>query len=170
MYHFAIFYRQTTMCSFGWLVKTGSLEAITLCNICSIDIDTFLIILKGIKIWLFFSRRNGVTHTREMLSPAFRLKTGVQADQEGMIRGLFKYVLFCLDPINVLEEEHTEIHRKVHQRSFCHCTLELISWISTVLDWPSSTDEARLCARWAAAGEKGWASRSRSWSLSTAGG
>lgn len=31
------------------------------------------------------------------------------------------------------------------------------SWISTVLDWLSSTEEARLCARWAAGGEKGWA-------------
>lgn len=37
-----------------------------------------------------------------MLSPAFRLKTGVQANQKRMIRGLFKYVLFCLDPVNIL--------------------------------------------------------------------
>lgn len=73
----------------------------------------------------YFSRlpqalRLSVTHMKEILWPAFCLKTGVQSDQEGMIRGLFKYVLFCLDPINILEEKHTEIH----QRSFWHSTLQ----------------------------------------------
>lgn len=36
------------------------------------------------------------------ISPAFCLETGMKADQEGMIRGLLKYMLFCLDPIDVL--------------------------------------------------------------------
>lgn len=43
-----------------------------------------------------------------MLSPAFCLETGVEANQEGMIRGLLEYMLFCLDPINVLEEKYTK--------------------------------------------------------------
>lgn len=74
--------------------------------------------LKDTKIWLFFKtlsyfdalQTNLVTHTgeeKEMHSPAFCLKTGVEADQEGMIGGLLEYMLFCLDPINVLEEKHT---------------------------------------------------------------
>lgn len=92
-----------------------------------------------------------MSHARETVSPAFCLKTGVQANQKGMIRGLLKYVLFCLDPINVLEEKQTEIHTKAYQRSFWHCTLELVlSWIST-----SSTDEAALRTRRTAAGDKG---------------
>ena len=54
-----------------------------------------------------------------MLSPAFRLKTGVEADQEGMIRCLLENVLFCLDPVDVLKEKHTQRHtRGVNQRSF----------------------------------------------------
>lgn len=48
-----------------------------------------------------------------MLSPAFCLETGVEADQEGMIRSLLKDVLFRLDPVYVLEQK---------QR---HCILEL---------------------------------------------
>lgn len=43
-----------------------------------------------------------------MLSPAFCLETGVEAHQEGVIRCLLKDVLFCLDPVDVLEEEHTK--------------------------------------------------------------
>lgn len=57
-----------------------------------------------------------MTHTAEMLSPAFCLKTGVEADQEGMIRGLLEYVLFCLDPINVLEDEQTQ--KKTHTHKY----------------------------------------------------
>lgn len=45
-----------------------------------------------------------------MLSPAFCLEAGVEANQEGMIRGLLKDVLFRLDPVDVLEEKHTQRH------------------------------------------------------------
>lgn len=54
---------------------------------------------------------------RGLFSPAFCLETGVQAHQEGMIRGLLKNVLFCLDPVDVLEEKHTKTHPNVNQRS-----------------------------------------------------
>lgn len=53
-----------------------------------------------------------------MLSPAFCLKTGVEADQEGMIGGLLENMLFCLDPVNVLEKNSTKKHPGVNQRSF----------------------------------------------------
>lgn len=43
--------------------------------------------------------------TRGATLPAFCLETGVEADQEGMIRCLLKDVLFRLDPVNVLEEK-----------------------------------------------------------------
>lgn len=53
-----------------------------------------------------------------MLSPAFCLETGVEADQEGMIRGLLKDVLFRLDPVDVLEEKHTNTHPNVNEGPF----------------------------------------------------
>lgn len=49
----------------------------------------------------------------EEVSPAFCLKTRVKADQERMIRGLLKDVLFCLDPIDVLEEKRTKTHPNI---------------------------------------------------------
>lgn len=51
------------------------------------------------------------------ISPAICLETGVEADQEWMIRGLLKDVLFCLDPIDVLEEKYTKTQRNVNLRS-----------------------------------------------------
>lgn len=48
----------------------------------------------------------------KIFSPAFCLETGVESDQEGMIRGLLKNVLFCLDPVDVLEEKDTKTNPK----------------------------------------------------------
>lgn len=62
------------------------------------------------------SLKKASTHTREKLPPAFRLETGVKADQEGVIRGLLKDVFFCLDPVDVLEEKRTKTHPHVSQR------------------------------------------------------
>lgn len=44
--------------------------------------------------------------------PALRLKTRMQSHEEGVIGGLLKDMLLCLDPVNVLQRQRgTRAHR-----------------------------------------------------------
>lgn len=47
-------------------------------------------------------------------SPALRLETGVEADQEGVVGRLLEDVLLRLDPVDVLEDEHSQTSVKDH--------------------------------------------------------